>query len=99
MPINEALLWDIPEPSEDADRTRRKRRLDGRELALRQGEDDGNRLELGHDDKARRIGRMHDVALIDEPDDGPAGERRLDRRVVDLGLRAVDCCLTTGSVP
>ena len=33
---------------------------------------------------------MHDVALIDEPDAGPAGERRGNRRVVELGFRAVD---------
>ena len=64
--------------------------MDRGELTLRQGEDDGNRLQLGDDDKAGRIGRMHDVALIDEPDAGPAGERGGNRRVVELGFRAVD---------
>src|SRR6516162_11386815 len=33
---------------------------------------------------------MHDLALVDEPDAGPAAERRCDRRIAELGLRAVD---------
>ena len=61
-------------------------RLDGGEITLRQGEHDGNRLQLGYDDKAGCICRMHDVALIDKPDASRAGERR---RVVELSLRAV----------
>src|SRR6516162_4369657 len=33
---------------------------------------------------------MHDVALVDEPDASPAAQRRSDRRIAELGLRAVD---------
>src|SRR4029077_8646363 len=58
--------------------------------ALRQSEDDGYRLELGDDNEAGRIGRMHDVALIDESDADPASQRGGNRRVVELGFCSVD---------
>jgi hypothetical protein len=38
---------------------------------------------------------MHDVALIDRPDAGPAGDRRPDRGVVELNLGAFDRRLIT----
>ncbi len=47
-------------------------------------------MDLGDHHDARRVGRMHDVALIDQPETGAAVDRRLDRRVVELGLRIVD---------
>lgn len=75
---------------EDVHRTRFQRRLDGSELTLRQSEDDRDRLELRDNDEARRIGGMHDVALIDQSDAGPAGDRGGNRRVVELGLCAID---------
>src|SRR5438105_4473730 len=84
------LLVVIAVHREDADRTGLQCRLDGGELTFGQGEDDGNRLELGDDDEAGRIGRMHDVALIDQSNAGPAGQWGGNRRVVELGFRAVD---------
>src|SRR5207253_3384783 len=60
------------------------------QLTLRQGEDDRDGLQLGDDDKPVRVGRMHDVALVDESDAGPAGERRRDRRIIELSLRGLD---------
>jgi hypothetical protein len=40
---------------------------DWQQMLLRQREDDRNRLQLRYHHKSRRIGRMHDVALVDEP--------------------------------
>src|SRR5215813_15473182 len=75
---------------ENSNGTRFQRRLDGSELALRQSEDDRYRPKLGNDDKAGRIARMHDVALVNQSDTGPAGQRRGNRRVVELRFRVVD---------
>src|SRR5215471_2153254 len=47
-------------------------------------------MELGYDDEPACIGRMHDVALVDQAHAGAAVERRSDRRVAELGLRSDD---------
>ena len=60
------------------------------QLILRQGEDDGDRLQLGNDHETRCVGRVHNIALVDQPDTGPAVEGRSDRRVVELNLRSID---------
>src|SRR5947209_3478138 len=77
------LLVVVAVHREDADRTGLQCRWDGGELTFGQGEDDGNRLELGDDDEAGRIGRMHDVGLSDESNAGPAGQWGGNRRVVE----------------
>ncbi len=56
-----------------------ERAIDLAELLLRQGEQHRDRLELGDDDDAARVGGVHDVALVDLADAGAAGDRRDDR--------------------
>ena len=78
--------------SEDLERRRRRGHLldDLLQLILRQGEDHRNRLQLRDDDEAGRVGRVDDVALVDQPDAGASRQRRLDRRVVELHLCGFD---------
>ena len=65
-------------------------RVDLAELLLRQGEQHRDRLDLGDDDDAARVGRVHDVALVDLADAGAAGDRRDDAGVVEDRLGVVD---------
>ncbi len=41
-------------------------------IVLGQREEERDRVELRHDDEARRVGRVHDVAGVDEADAGHA---------------------------
>ena len=47
-------------------------------LILRQGEDDGNRLQLGDDEKSSGISGVHDVSDIHETQSYAAADRRRD---------------------
>ena len=63
---------------------------DARQVVLRRGEDDGDRLDLGDGDDAGLLRRVDHVALVDEAEADPAADRRGNRRVVELHLRRVD---------
>ncbi len=56
----------------------RERPVDLGELLLGQGEDHRDRPDLGDDHDPRGIGRMDDIAGIDQPQPGAAGDRRDD---------------------
>src|SRR6185369_14755495 len=64
-----------------------------RDAVLRDREDHGDRLELGDDDQAARIGRMHDVAGVHQTQPHAAGDGRGDATVGELNLRGLDLAL------
>ena len=53
-------------------------------------EHERDRLELGDDDEAARVGRLDDVARIDQPQADATGDRRRDPAVRELQLDRVD---------
>ena len=57
---------------------------------LGDGEDDGDRLQLGDHDEAVGVGRVHDVAGIHLAQPGPPGDRRRDAAVRELDLDALE---------
>ena len=59
---------------------------DLRELILGQGEDDGDGLDLGHQNQARGIGGVDDVAWVDGADADGAVDGRGDVSVGDVDL-------------
>ena len=60
------------------------------QLILRQGENHRNRLQLADDDKAGRIGGVHDVARVDQPEADASRDRRGNARVDQIELGALD---------
>ena len=66
------------------------RSVDANDLLLRQAELHGDWLQLRDDHKARRIGGMNDIALVDLTKPGPPGKRRDDLRIAERGLCIVD---------
>ena len=63
------------------------RSLHLRELILRQGEDDGDGMDLGDDDEAGRVRGMDDVAGVDEAQT----DDTIDGRI-NFGVAEVDAC-------
>ena len=61
-----------------------------RDLLLGRGEDDRDRLQLGDRHDAGLLRGGDDIALVDQAEAGAAGDRRADRRIVELHLRGVD---------
>ena len=61
-----------------------------RQAVLRDGEDDGDRLQLRDHDQAAGIAGVDDVAGIDQAQPEPRGERGGDAAVDELQLGAVD---------
>jgi hypothetical protein len=51
-----------------------------------QGEDQGDRIDLVDDHQAIGIGRVHDIARIDQARTDAAGEWRIDGGVAQLHL-------------
>src|SRR6185436_257538 len=64
--------------------------LDRRDIGLRKGEEQRDRLDLGDDDETIRIGRMNHVADIDLADTGDAGNGRSQARIAELDVGLVD---------
>ena len=61
-----------------------------RQLLLRQAEEHRDRPHLGDDDDAGDVLRLHQVAFVDQPDAGAAGDRRDDVGIGEDGARIVD---------
>ena len=76
-----------------AQRALRERPVDLGELLLGQGEDDCDRPDLGDDHDPRGVDRMDDVAGIDQPQSGAAGDRRDDPGVGKDRLGVLDGAL------
>src|SRR5439155_23248643 len=62
----------------------------GRQLVLRQGEDDRDRLQLGYDDDAVRITRLDVIAGVNLAQPDAAGDRRDDTAIGQVQLLGVD---------
>ena len=60
---------------------------------LRQREHDVDGLQRGDDGQGGGIGAVHDIALIHLAYAGAAGNRYRNRRVAEVGARAIDLCL------
>ncbi len=67
-----------------------RRLQDGRQIVFRQGENDRDRLELGDDDNAVGIARLHVIAGIDLAQPDPPADRRDDVAVDEVELLGVD---------
>src|SRR5580765_5604796 len=68
-------------------------RQDLLKLVLRQGEDDGNGLELSNDEKPARVGGMHDVSHIDETQSHASADGSRD-----VGVNKLQFCIIDGGL-
>jgi hypothetical protein len=76
------------------DRARRAlAREDRLEVVLGNGEQHRDRLHLGQHHEAARVVGVHHVPRVDEPQPGPAGDRREDAAVGELEADGVDVAL------
>ena len=57
------------------------------EVLRGQREDERDRLDLRDDHEPARVGRVDDIALVNQPHPDATGERRGDSRIVELHLR------------
>ena len=82
-----AALFMVTEVGVDRRRLGRgEQLLQGRQLALRQGELDGNRVHLGDAEQALGIADAQEVALVDIANPHATGHRRADLRIGQLHL-------------
>ena len=73
-----------------AHRAARRVVADRLEILLGQSEQDGDGAELRDDHHAARVGGVDDVALIHLPHADPAGQRRGDPGIIELGAGVLD---------
>src|ERR1043165_5091196 len=66
---------------------------DLRQVIFRDTEEQVDRLQLRDHEHAVRIGRMNDVARIDETQTNASGNRRRDAGIADVDFRSVDLSL------
>ena len=89
LPLSSAVLPSGPSASTGNGPSARPL-VELRQILLRQVEEHRDRLKLGDDDDAGRVRRPHQVALVDQPDAGAAGDRRDDVGIGENGARIVD---------
>ena len=74
----------------DAQRALRQVLLEHRQLRFGNAERHVDRRDLVDDDQRRRVVGAHEIALVDHQRAGAAGDRRGDRRVLELDLGVLD---------